>query len=368
MPEPAGTELAFGREKLTRRKRAKLERTGAQGASAGLSRGDGWRRSALDEQLLDFVGRFGAITTRHAATWFYDGSYYRARQRITFMVEAGLLTRSENLRWAGTLVHCTAAGLAAVHTSGSPELRPVAPRDERMLHRLLVAESAARHERHQGLRVISERESRTLERALDDGVQARAYAQRQGVIAATDPRVRGSADASGRVRWWAIPVGAGQELHWPDYSAVVAGRLIPVEIEVTLKPRARLMQVLFAYRGAINAGHISQVLWKVTADVQMELEGHRGSDGRWVGGLLQDLELLPSGRAPDWTVRGLPMVVQPVRPADEGVAFALSQRVLPATFRSSQQQWRQWRALWESSGERTDFEAWLMLRPGLLRR
>lgn len=368
MPEPAGTELAFGRKKLTRRTRARLERTGAQGASAGLSRGDGWRRSALDEQLLDFVGRFGAITTRHAASWFYDGSYYRARQRITFMVEAGLLVRSENLRWAGTLVHCTAAGLAAVHTPGSPELRPVAPRDERMLHRLLVAEAAARQERHHRLRVISEREARTLERALDDGVKARAFARQQGVDAASDPGIRGSLDASGRVRWWGMPVGDGQELHWPDFFAVAAGRLVPVEIEVTLKPRSRMTQVLYAYRAAINAGHISQVLWYVTADVQMELEGHRGPDGRWIDGLLQHFGFLPSRRAPDYRVKRLPMVVRPVRPVDEGCAYALSQRVLPATFRSSQQQWRQWRALWESSGERTDFEAWLMTQPGLFRR
>ncbi|MEU0876790.1 hypothetical protein [Nocardia brasiliensis] len=278
------------------------------------------------------------------------------------MTSAGLLERSDNLAWAGTVVFPTAAGLAATRTASEPELRVLVPGEERMLHRLLVAEAALgmlERGAPQGVSVVSERQARALERADDNGASARLFADSVGARTS-----RPSLDAAGRSRWWGVPLEADQ-LHWPDFVAVAGGRLVAVEVEITLKQRWRLRQVLRGYRSAVERGHITQVLWLVTPDVQMQLEGWRGGDG-WHDGLLQELGLLPAG-VPDWTEKGRPVVVRPVQPIDDGLVYALSQRVLAASMRSSYRQWKQWRRAWEASETVLDFEGWLAA-PGTIAR
>ncbi|WP_040742256.1 hypothetical protein [Nocardia tenerifensis] len=339
-----------------------------QGPAAGTAKRHGWRRSPADEQLLDFAARFGALTVRHAAKYCYRGVFETARRRVAFMAGAGLLERSDNLAWAGTVVYPTMAGLTAIRTPGHPELRFRVPGEERMLHRLLVAETALAmlaRGAARGFEVVSERQFRALERARDDGESAHRYAELVGVrTTARTPGeqvVHPSFDDTGRPRWWAIPLDNGQALHWPDFVVVGGGLLRAVEVEITPKERWRLHAVLRGYRTAIRCGHIDQVLWCVTPDVQMQLEGARGPDG-WIDGLLQEMGLLPPG-PPDWTVKGRPMVVRPIAAVDEGLVYALSQRVLVASMRSSYRQWRQWRRVWENSGTALDFDAWLAV-PG----
>jgi hypothetical protein len=372
MPELSGSELPFDRVQMTRRRRSRSQRLAKEnrGPHAGTSKHHGWRRTAEDEQVLDFAGRFGALTLRHAADHFYNGVFATGKERAQFMSEAGLLERNDNLRWAGTLVYPTAWGLAAVKAPGRPELRALVPGEERMLHRLLVAEAALRLQ-GKGITVASERQMRAVERAEDKGEASRHFAASSGVhLFAEDnpgqPVVRPSLDGVDRPRFWGIPVGTDEKLHWPDFVAVVGGRMIAVEVELELKERWRMNATLRAYKRSIEAGHIAQVLWHVTPDVQMQLEGRRGPDG-WEDGLLQEIGYLDSGVAPDWKVKGRPMVVRPVEASDEGVVYALSQRILIPSMRSSYRQWKQWRKVYDGTETPLGFEDWLM-RPGTIQK
>lgn len=108
------------------------------------------------------------------------------------------------------------------------------------------------------------------------------------------------------------------------------------------------------------------MLWQVTPDVLVQLQGRRGSNG-WEDGLLQELGYLESGRVPDWSVKGRPMVVRAIEGSDEGVRYALSQRVLVPSIRSSYRQWKAWRSIWMEESPSLDFEDWLM-RPTTMAR
>ncbi|MCZ4587672.1 hypothetical protein O4328_28960 [Rhodococcus opacus] len=350
---------------MTRKRRAAAARRGNQGVASGTVRRHGWRRTSADEQLLEFAGAFGAITLRHAAEYFYGGVWETARKRVQFMREAGLLERSDNLRWAGTVVYPTASGMAAAAAPGLPELRALVPSEERMLHRLLVAEAALRM-RARGVRVVAERQMRAVERANDSGQAAETFARFCGVAVAGSPAagefgvsVSPTVDGNGRARWFGVPVGMAGELHWPDFTAIVGGRIVAVEMEITHKERWRMLQVLRGYKLSIEAGHVAQVLWEVTPDVQMQLEGRRGADG-WDDGLLADLGFLESGQVPDWSVKGRPMVVRAAQGRDEGVRYALSQKTLPPSLRCSYRLWRQWLQVWEQDASALEFEEWLM--------
>ncbi|MDH6284612.1 hypothetical protein [Prescottella agglutinans] len=363
---------SVGRVAMTRKRRAAAARSANQGVSSGTVRRHGWRRTPADEQLLDFAGRFGAVTLRHATEHFYGGVHETARKRVQYMCEAGLLERNDNLRWTGTVVYPTAAGMSAVRALGHPELRAITPSDERMLHRLLVAEAALRMQ-SRGVPVVSERQMRTVERAEDGGRAATDFAARSGIAVAgsgvaeeTGVVVRPTDDGSGRARWFGIPVGVKGELHWPDFVAVAGGRMMAVEVEIVMKERWRMLTVLRGYKMAIEAGHIAQVLWQVTPDVLVQLQGRRDGDG-WEDGLLQELGFLESGQVPDWTKRGQPMVVRLVEGADEGTQYALSQKVLIPSMRSSYRQWKKWRAVWEDESPSLDFDDWLM-RPATITR
>lgn len=370
VPELVGSGVGFDRVVLTRKRRAAAARSANQGAGAGTARRHGWKRTPADEELLDFAGRFGAVTLRHATQHFYGGVWETARKRVQYMAEAGLLDRNDNLKWAGTLIYPTAAGMSAVRALGHPELRAIAPSDERMLHRLLVAEAALRmHAR--SVPVISERQMRAVERAEDGGRAAEAFALLSGVAVdgsgeSGGPIVRPTVDGVGRVRWWGIPAGTKGEVHWPDFMAIVGGRMVAVEVEIAMKERWRMLSVLRGYKMAIEGGHIAQVLWQVTPDVLVQLQGRRGSNG-WEDGLLQELGYLESGRVPDWSVKGRPMVVRAIEGSDEGVRYALSQRVLVPSIRSSYRQWKVWRSIWMEESPSLDFEDWLM-RPTTMAR
>jgi hypothetical protein len=206
--------------------------------------------------------------------------------------------------------------------------------------------------------VVSERQARTLERARDDGRAAEQFAARCGIaIDGSGPAgIRPSIDGDERARWWAIPYGTG--LHWPDLIVAAPGGLVAGEVELVAKEPWRTRMVLRAYRLAIERGHIAQVVWRATPDVRVQLEGYRDRHGRWRDGLLAEHGFAPSGVPPDWSVPDRPMVVRPVSGTDEGLAYALSQRLLTPPHRCSYWQWQQHRAAWAAAGSGLDFEAW----------
>ncbi|MBU3066156.1 hypothetical protein KO481_32145 [Nocardia sp. NEAU-G5] len=349
---------------LTSTRRLRAVRAAHQGPRAGTQRRHGWRRTAADERLLYAAARFGAITLRQAAT-FYGGVTETARRRARYMAEAGLLVRSDNVRWTGTLLSATAAGIAASTPPGHPLLREITPGEGGLLHRLLLAETALRAETR-GLTVVSERQARTLERVRDDGHAAERFAARCGIHTASGAggegdfgKVRPSVVGDGRPRWWAIPANTEGGLHWPDAVVVAPAGLLALEVELVAKQPHRTRMVLRAYQWAIERGHFAQVLWLVTPDVRVQLEGHRDRHGHWRDGLLAEHGLVASGAPPDWSARRHAMVVRPVTPTDDGLAYALSQRLLAPPHRCSYRQWRQHRTVWAAAGTSLDFEAWI---------
>ncbi len=111
------------------RERARRRRT-VQGT--GEARGDGWVRTGADERLLALATRYGSLTLRQAAMACWGGQVETARTRVRLMTEPGLLFRSAETRWAGTVVWTTERGARLSGTGlGAPH-----PPSERLLHRL----------------------------------------------------------------------------------------------------------------------------------------------------------------------------------------------------------------------------------------
>lgn len=323
--------------------------------------GDGWVRSGRDEAVIELAGRFGGIMQRQARDWFYNGVHVTSMQRTGFMVDAGLLRRTDNLRWAGTVLWPTMAGMRAARLAEGavPLAPPDMPGDERMLHRMLVLDWVlANGGRFDDL--VTEREFRSVERQPVE-VAERFAAELE--LAAT-PAV----DGDGRRRWFGFPSHGGRVVHWPDLVGVWQGKLFPVEIEVTPKRKDRLRETLVCYRQALRSGHAEQVLWLVTPAVRSLFEGYQTVDGRWADGLLAQLGFTAKGGPPDWSQPGLPLTLRDVEPADEGLRYALDQRRLPAAARTSYRQWRSWQALWRQrvAGEPVEFVEWVA-RPDVLR-
>ncbi len=322
----------------------------SSGPTSGTKKGDGWWRSDADERVLDFAARFGGLSLRQVSRGFYRRVYATARERVRFMVEAGLLDRADNLRWAGPVVWPTATGMHAIESSLRP---PGMPSDERMLHRLLVADNALRLTTSMGAPVVSEREIRSME---GETATSEAAEKRIGELGVDG--VSPSVDASGRDRWWSVPIAGGDRQHWPDFVLATPRRLIAVEVEIALKDASRMNAIVRAYRDAYQRGHLGQVLWLVTPDVRTALEGYRMLDGQWSDGVLQRFGMLPAGQAPDWSQKGLPMVVRGIDAHDEGLQYALDQRVLPPAVRCSQPRWRRWRKVWQQEAPEVEFTHW----------
>lgn len=305
--------------------------------------------------------------TRQANSHLYGGHIQTANRRVGYMVDAGLLFRGDNLRWAGSVLWPSAAGMRACGLGeGAVVLPPPEmPTEERLLHRLLTVDWAMRAGR-QFDQVVSEREMRTVERQ-PAGV-AEAFAGSLGLRCRPSIEATSGAEQA-RQRWFAIPVRGGPELHWPDVLAVWRGGLVAVEIEVSVKPADRVRRVLNAYRAALDTGHVQQVAWMVTPQVWAQLGGWQTPSGTWVDGLLQQMgfPFAPAGGPVDWQQPGLPMVLRQVQVDDDGLRYAMDQKSLPTGARCSFRQWKMWQDQFQQLGEPDGFTfpEWL-LQPRVL--
>ncbi|MEU8538093.1 hypothetical protein [Streptomyces parvulus] len=254
----------------------------------GEARGDGWVRTEADERLLAAATRYGTLTLRQAATAFWNGREETARARVRLMTEAGLLNRSAEVRWAGTVVWTTERGARVAGVGlGAPH-----PPGERLLHRLALADVGLRQEAR-GHTVLTEREVRTAEATpgraaellADHGVPHVPIGARSGPLLA-------------------VPAGP-RAVHWPDLVLVLPGEGIgAVEVELTPKTPSALRRILRAYGQARR-----RVVYLGTEPVVRQLQGRPGPDGRWADGVGQDVGLLPPG-GPDPGTGGLLSVRQ----------------------------------------------------------
>ncbi|MFG2903325.1 hypothetical protein ACGFZH_40390 [Streptomyces zaomyceticus] len=263
---------------------------------AGEARGDGWVRTEADERLLAAATRYGTLTLRQAAAAFWNGREETARARVRLMVEAGLLNRSAEVRWAGPVVWTTERGARVAGVGlGAPH-----PPGERLLHRLALADVGLRLEA-QGHTVLTEREVRTAE--ATPGRAAELLAD-LGV-----PVVHEGARGEPLL---AVRAGA-RAVHWPDLLLVLPGDgVAAVEVELTAKTPSSLRQILRAYGQARR-----RVLYLATEPVVRQLQGRPGPDGQWTDGVAQDVGLLPPG-GPDPGTGGL-LRVRPFAAIDPAV-------------------------------------------------
>lgn len=275
------------RERAERRRRVR---------GTGEARGDGWQRTEADEQLLRLATRYSTLTLHQAAAACWGGRIEAARLRVRLMAEAGLLHRSAEVRWAGTVVWTTERGAQVAGTGLSAPNRP----GERLLHRLALADVGIGMEAT-GRTVLTEREVRAAEAV--DGRAAELLAE-LGV-----PNVPIGARRGDLL---AVPAGA-RAVHWPDLVVVLPdGRLVAVEVELTPKPAAALRTILRAYR---QAGR--QVLYVGTEPVVRQLRGRPGPEG-WISGVAEEMLLLPRGGAAP--APGGPLQVRPLPVEDPLVA------------------------------------------------
>ncbi|MDG9709644.1 hypothetical protein [Streptomyces sp. DH10] len=261
----------------------------------GEARGDGWQRTEEDEKLLRLATRYSTLTLHQAAYACWGGRIEAARRRVRLMTEAGLLHRSADVRWTGTVVWTTERGARVAGVGlGAPH-----PPGERLLHRLVLADVGLSMEAD-GHMMLTEREVRAAEAS---GRAAELLA---------DLGVPNVPEGARRGQLLAVPAGA-RAVHWPDLVMVLAdGRLVAVEVKLTPKPRAALRAILRAYGQARRP-----VAYLGTEPVVRQLQGRPGPDGRWVDGVAQEAGLLPPG-GPDPGTGGL-LRVRPLTIADPAV-------------------------------------------------
>ncbi|MEU1826643.1 hypothetical protein ABZ502_29960 [Streptomyces abikoensis] len=209
------------------------------------------------------------------------------------MAEAGLLHRSAEAPWAGTVVWTTERGIRYADTGlGAPRWL-----GERLLHRLAVADVGLALEAA-GHTVLTEREVRAAD-AVDYG----AWDLLAGLGVWVESARAGET--------FPVRVGA-RAVHWPDLVLVSAdGVLGAVEVELTPKAPSALRSNLRAYHQARR-----RVLYLGTEPVMHQLQGRPGPDG-WRDGIAQGVGLLsPGGPGPSTgLLRVSPLVVK-----DPGVA------------------------------------------------
>ncbi|MFD3700711.1 hypothetical protein ACFWUZ_32045 [Streptomyces sp. NPDC058646] len=288
------------RERAERRRRTQ---------GTGEARGDGWQRTEEDEQLLRLATRYSTLTLHQAAYACWGGRIEAARRRVRLMVEAGLLHRNADVRWARTVLWPTERGARIADTG----LSAPRPPGERLLHRLAVADAGIGLEAN-GYSVLSEREVHAVEAVPGRAVE---LLEALGV-----PGVHGvpgvPADAR-RGETLAVPVGA-HAVHWPDLLVVEPTPRFPiaVEVELTAKSPTAIRTILRAYRQAQR-----RVLYMATEPVVRQLQGSPGPDGRWADGVAQELGLLPQGEPRPGTGRQLSL--RPFTSVDPAVARRAAQ-------------------------------------------
>lgn len=172
-----------------------------------------------DITILEWIGRQGTVRTEHVMSRFGMGRTATYR-RVAELVDYGLLRRHRVLYNDGGLLTATAEGLRA---AGLHQLRPAR-----------IALAQVRH------MVISAGLAAQLELQLTD----------QKLL--TDREHRAAENATGQPFGSAItgPFNNGLgRLHRPDFVLTSNGgeQLVAIEIELTLKTRARIERILRGY-------------------------------------------------------------------------------------------------------------------------
>lgn len=313
--------------------------------SLGASRGDGWRRTDVEDQLLASLNRYGAATQRQIADRFYGGVLETTRRRLRFMRETGLLRTNSDERWAGVVAWPSPKGASLSNVGLSAPQWP----GERLLHKLAVTDTAFRFEKS-NLHIISEREMRMVERGTYQ--EAAAYVEQLGL-----GNVNSVRDANGRPRFFASPVGEKNEVHFPDLILIHPSLgMVAVEVEITPKAPAALRRILHSYQ---QSRLFNQVMWLTTEPVRAGLEGfHDSHTSSWVDGAMHTVGIYRSGEVPK-NAAGDAYRVAPMKALDEGVRYQLDMKQIPDHWRCSMDDWRQIRDRWSKdtqAGEKADVE------------
>lgn len=189
-----------------------------------------------DMKLVRWIGRHGAVQTRHLMTRYGMGRTVTYR-RVHELVEYGLVRRHRVLHNDGGLLTATADGLRC---AGLEPLKPARVSLAQVPHLLVSAGLAA-----------------TLETGLDDAMLL------------SDREHRAAENAGGQPIASAIlgPAGDGRSrLHRPDFALVGpdGDRVIAIEVELTLKTRARLERIL---RGYLRNQNVSRIRYYAPANI-----------------------------------------------------------------------------------------------------
>lgn len=312
--------------------------------STGNSRGDGWKRTEVDDQVLSALTRYGAGTQRQIADRFYNGVEETARRRIRYMRESGLLRTKNEERWTGVVAWPAPKGAQLTNVPLSAPSWP----GERLLHKLAVTDTAFRFEKS-GLHIISEREMRMVERSTYS--EAASYIQQLGISGVQSVR-----DAQGRPRFFASPVGEKNEVHFPDLIFVHPSLgMVAVEVEITPKSPAALRRILHSYQ---HSKLFNQVMWLTTEPVRTGLEGfHDPYTSKWTPGAMHAVGIYRSGEIPK-NAADAAYRVAPIKVSDVGVKYQLDMKQVPDHWRCDMDTWSDLRSRWsrDKAGEPGDVD------------
>lgn len=204
-----------------------------------------------DITILEWIGRQGAVRAQHVMSRFGMGRTATYR-RLAELADYGLLRRHRVLYNDGGLLTATAEGLRAAQLH---QLRPARIALAQVPHALISATLATQLEPQlKAHRLLTDREHRAAENAAGQPL--------------------GSAITG--------PLNYGlSRLHRPDFvlAANSSERLVAIEIELTLKTRARLERILRGYLRNRNVAEIRYYARQSVADAVKRAARATGADG-----------------------------------------------------------------------------------------
>lgn len=180
-----------------------------------------------DQELVDWIGRLGAVEVRQVGERFGVGRSV-TYGLVSRLIEAGLLERLALLRGEPALIRATTDGLRFAGLG----LSVAQLRLGELRHWVAVADAVLRAEREHGPEnVISERELRFAEQL-----------ERRPIASCVVGELPG-----GRPMF-----------HRPDLVVTAGERPIAIEVELTAKAPARLRAIVKAWR---RARHVERVIY-----------------------------------------------------------------------------------------------------------
>lgn len=372
LADPLAVGAPRGRRQLERERRvagARRRARGGGGVVDGPGRGEGLVLTGDDMRLLELLPRYGVLTWRQIQRSVY-GTQYRTAMRISKLVEAGFVRKSQHEGWTGRVLWASQSGVTLVRDRlRVPLSAPAGPPQEQLLHRLLVNDLGLEYEAR-GATTLTEREVRAAEQSprVDPGqVVAGLGVPVRSVPSAVD-------EARSHYLCTAVTVTGGRA-HFPDLVVATKDGLRAIEVELVVKEWSRISQILRSYQ---KASPFAQVFYFATPDVLKAFMGWwEEVDGRsrWHNGWLQRLQMMPANvpiglpsTMPDlqeaW--EQCPIRLFPLNPMTEDVRYRLDMRMVSATDWMDKKTWLQIQAIWQDhassllpSGDRVPFYLWV---------